>query len=75
MASSWLSLALPSITGVAQTADLLANLTKQQIAVLLRDKAARTPAQRKMNTQLIFAARQRSRGIYQCGCSPAWKLH
>ena len=54
---------LISATGFAQTPNLLSQTARQQIAVLLHEKAERSPAQQKMNTQLIFANRQRTQGF------------
>ena len=45
-----------AVTGKAQTTNQLNETTKQQLAVLFQEKATRTPAQQKMNSQLIFAA-------------------
>lgn len=49
--------------GLAQVANQVSDRTKQQLAVLFQEKAARTPTQRKINTQLIFAAKQRRTGF------------
>lgn len=47
----------------AQVITVLNNRTREQLAALFEEKAARTPAQQKMNTQLIFAARERRNGF------------
>lgn len=52
-----------STGAIAQIVDQPNERTRQQLAALFQEKAARTPAQQKINTQLIFAARQRRSGF------------
>jgi Subtilase family/FG-GAP-like repeat len=49
--------------GSAQVANRLASNTRNQIAELLREKATRTPTQQKINTQLLYAAKERRFGF------------
>ena len=50
-------------TGLGQTTAGLNARAKVQIAALLREKAARTPVQQKINSQLIYAAKQHRQGF------------
>ncbi len=52
-----------AIAAGAEPGNILTNVTRQQLAALYQEKAARTPAQKKINTQLIFAARQQRDGF------------
>ncbi len=53
--------------GSAQVANRVANQlasnTRNEIAELLREKATRTPTQQKINTQLLYAAKERRFGF------------
>jgi hypothetical protein len=53
---------IPGIGAVAQTISSIGDLTRQQIAALEREKILRTPAQQKINTQLLLADKQRRLG-------------
>ena len=44
--------------GMSQTPARFSDSVKRQVSALMQEKAARTPAQRKMDTQLIYGARQ-----------------
>src|SRR5690349_3791632 len=51
--------------------------TREQIRLLHEEKLARTPAQRKIDSQLLYSARQRARGSVGFGLSafkPALRL-
>ena len=43
---------------MSQTPARFSDSVKRQVSALMQEKAARTPAQRKMDTQLIYGARQ-----------------
>ncbi len=57
-----LAFVLPT-RGTAQVATQVTDHTRRQIAALFQEKAARTPTQQKINTQLLFAAKERRAGF------------
>src|SRR5262249_28880211 len=54
---------LPLFTVCAATGEELSNSALQQIQALERDKDARTPAQEKMDSQLIYASKESWQGM------------
>lgn len=58
-----LFLVIPCAGRAADLTNQLTVNTKQQIAALLQEKLQRTPAQQKVNSQLLFAARQERDGF------------
>ena len=53
---------LPGAKAIAQSADTIGENTRRQIAALEEEKLLRTPAQQKINTQLLYANKQRHLG-------------
>jgi hypothetical protein len=63
-ASVQIALALfATVPGVARAADPLSSTAKTQIQALLAEKESRTPAQRKMDSQLVYLAKQRRKEV------------
>ena len=62
--TSYVTLVMLLGTAAAADAEGLKSITRTQIEALLAEKATRTPAQRKMDSQLVYFAKQNRKEIY-----------